>query len=508
MEKNSPETASPVTGDSEPSRSARWRTRIFHRVVRAGYLLVMAGLVVILLRQPRPQTVMIRLVDDQGKPVVGAVVTMAGLIAKSPKNWWWWDEERFGPKGPYTSGADGLIKLSYPRFHSGRRETGAVDVMIEHEKHHPDYKKVIVDASPEGSHSFPGSLLSLITGQKFKSSGQKSIRDVTLDRSAVVELKAAWSGQPVPPEELLPVVNNYRSYRIPVPKWEPGDGGVLRSVQMEPRGQTFFVAWLPSQGRAAFSGVLTNMGMGGVTNRHEVVLIRGVEVRGRLADNVPRPVVNGQVNAVSLRGEPLSWKDWTEVKPDGTFVFSSLPVGRVELAGICEGFVSQSGTQTNGYPGALVPQEFLLTGEKAEVVLRMEPSLTSVVTVNGPDGEPLAGVQVMFSPIIYTSGGNMVFPGQLFRSEELRRGDKKYSLREWQRSWRRFSGWTDQAGRVEISSLPAGSHYLQVVHEEFETKIDHSQGHSTRLLTVVMAGGLTNFQPVLMLKKGTESLEE
>ncbi len=497
-----PETQ-PVDGASR-----LWRTRIFNRLVRAGYLLVMAGLAVLILRQPRPQTAMIRLVDDQGKPVAGAVVTMAGLIAKSPQNWWWWNEEKFGPRGPYTSGADGLLEFSYPRFHNGRRETGAVDLMIAHEKFHPDYKKVIVDASPEGSHSFPGSLLNLITGQKFKSSGQRSIRDVTLDRSAVVELKAAWNGQPVPPEELLPVVNNYRSYRMPAPKWEPGEGGVLRSIQMEPRRQTFFVAWLPAQGRAAFSEVLTNMGMGGVTNLHEVGLQRGVEVRGRLSSTVPRPVVNGRVNAVCALGESLSWKDWTEVQADGSFVFSSLPVGRIELAGICEGFVSKSGTRNHLFPGALVPQEFVLKGERAEVVLEMEPSLTCVVTVNGPEGKPLPGAHVMFLPNIYTSGGNMIFPGQLFRSEELRQGEKEFNLREWQRAVRRFTGWSDQAGRVEISSLPAGSHYLQVVHEEFETKIDHSQGHPTRLLIVLMSGGLTNFQPVLMLKNGTEILEE
>src|SRR5688572_4522060 len=121
MEKNSPEIA------SAPLKW--WQSRIFHRLVRAGYLLVMAGLAVFLLRQPRPQTVVIRLVDDQGKPVAGAVVTMAGLVAKSPQNWWWWDEEKFGPRGPYTSGADGLLEFSYPRFHHGRRETGAVDLM-------------------------------------------------------------------------------------------------------------------------------------------------------------------------------------------------------------------------------------------------------------------------------------------------------------------------------------------------------------------------------------------
>src|SRR5207244_11842870 len=95
---------------------------------------------------------------------------------------------------------------------------------------------------------------------------------------------------------------------------------------------------------------VTNVvGKAGETTAISLELKRGAAVRGRLDESVPRPVVNGRVIATvfpigfSPEKNPPQWHTWTVARPDGRFEFASLPAGDLEIAAICQGFISANG---------------------------------------------------------------------------------------------------------------------------------------------------------------------
>ena len=169
---------------------------------------------------------------------------------------------------------------------------------------------------------------------------------------------------------------------------------------------------------------------------------------GRLDDNVPRPIENGEVhlNLSSHEGPTvLSHSRKGRIEPDGTFRFENLPPGTGELVAICDGWacvmeVAQQGERTIYLPPRVD------TGEWADAVfvLPMEPTGTAEVTVLDDEGNPLADASVTFWPNVHWSNGHST----LFAD----------------RPWHAF---TDLTGRALIPHLPAGRRAYGVTHAEY-----------------------------------------
>ena len=79
----------------------------------------------------------------------------------------------------------------------------------------------------------------------------------------------------------------------------------------------------------------------------------GTRVEGRLDDSVVRPVKRGRVRAfvaspgfgdqATSQSEELGWEEWADIRPDGSFVFESLPSNeQVEMIAFCDGYFSKS----------------------------------------------------------------------------------------------------------------------------------------------------------------------
>ena len=88
-----------------------------------------------------------------------------------------------------------------------------------------------------------------------------------------------------------------------------------------------------------------------------VTLEKSASVRGKLDENVPRPVKNGRVvaeiiqpPAQPLSGSGLTWRDWAKIEEDGSFALDGLPRGDVQLIAMCDGFIAESGTAPNRFP--------------------------------------------------------------------------------------------------------------------------------------------------------------
>ncbi len=486
----------------------RWQTRRFRWGIRLVYLMVIAGLAVLLLKYPLPQMGVMRIVDEQGKPVAGAVVMMDAVRPKSNRGYYLWREEWHGPRGPYVSDTDGLVRFAYPNFAAEEFETETVGYYVRHDGYCPTGAFFTVDDRPPGSYGLAARLKYHWHKLFENSSSKKDEREVEIRRGAIIEVRGVWEGNTVRPDELLPVVERRRMQGA---KWRASAEDVLCCTQMHPRDFKFFVAWLPENGKGYFSGVWTNLGITGLTNRHELVLNAGVKVFGRLSNNVPRPVERGRVNVISRIDNGLSWRDWLEVAPDGTFEFTALPAGKLEMAGICNGFVSRRGSQTNAYQANLaatapIPQEFLISGEEVAITLEMESGTACVVTIVGPDGKPVQGAHVQFHQNLYSSIGTTVFPGNVFRSREMGRDDSGAVFEESALAEQRFAGRTNGKGMVTISDMPGGYTFIEVTHDLFELPADPMGTY--RVIDLKLASGQTNHQLVVMQKKGTQVLKD
>lgn len=181
------------------------------------------------------------------------------------------------------------------------------------------------------------------------------------------------------------------------------------------------VVHVPDQGPVLFSDVIDLKQYSGDPISVEAVLRPGVQVRGRLSDEIPRPIRDGRVIAAVYSGPDSSdtvfWGDVAEIAPDGTFVVGPLPADEdAQLIAFCDGWVSQSPTvaevnayvETHGFKlrspygpdqhfGMLYPRLHRLSEPASPAVIPMERTSGCEVTVVDEDGKPIPEATVAFS---------------------------------------------------------------------------------------------------------------
>ncbi len=218
-----------------------------------------------------------------------------------------------------------------------------------------------------------------------------------------------------------------------------GDGTHVSPVVSLNRRWMQVVASLPGQ-PLLFSG-LVDVASERLIDENGVMqlgMAPGVLLEGRLDDSVPRPVKNGFVELMINQGEDhrisprgLQWQDTVAIKPDGTFVFVSLPPGgHAQLFALGEGFQTKNPTEQElrdyfdrydagdvnvinaalGRPDIL-PQLVRLDREHVEVTLSCRPTASLDVQVINPAGEPIAGAVGSMNPNGYFLGGELFIPG-------------------------------------------------------------------------------------------------
>jgi hypothetical protein len=210
----------------------------------------------------------------------------------------------------------------------------------------------------------------------------------------------------------------------------------------------------------------------------------GVRVKGKISDEVPRPIKWGHVvawcgspgheDAVNVRGrrEPIWWIDWTEVKEDGTFEFTSLPSGYLaqvfaiandwisapptdEAFETCAKWFSKKNEQRNEF--FRLGQIQRLAGIQSSMTIEMEKSGQARIKCVDPDGRPLRRISVYSWPNQYTvAGGSSVFCRRASSLDSILGRGEGY---DWAKS-SPYSAVTNDDGEAVIRNLPEGKQPL------------------------------------------------
>ncbi|MGV3755198.1 MAG: hypothetical protein ACO1QS_07435 [Verrucomicrobiota bacterium] len=496
------EIRQPVLGreQSDPPKNSPFaakRRRWLHWGVRIAYGLVIAIFLVLLMVFPMPQIGVARLVDEQGNPVAGAWVKLDGLRPKSKHGHWGWNEQVHGYPGPYESNSDGLVTFRYPAYVMEQLETCELSFTVGHSNYVSDrIAAYVVNSSPPSSAGLSARLNHLKDSLVAQVVGKTPGRDIVMKRGAILEITGRFRGEDVPAVELIPMLDGY-GYRKE--DWHVS-GDILRCAKIEPGDLGFYLVHLPDDGPARFSAPVKVMTIAGRTNSFTLELKPGMKIVGQVS-GVVKPVKNGRVNAFShING--IRWWTWTEMDSEGSFTFESLPVGALELAGICDGHVSSRGVHPNWSTSAWLTQLYDNADKSRSVVLTMEKAASCRVQVVGPDDEPVKSAKVMFFPGIQCSKGGMIFPGIPWRAEV---GLKKpySSLRNYQRAASVFAANTDENGYALIENLPGEIQALQVEVENLELPLNSMNTKSRSLDVHLRSGQITEIK-VKLQKKGTE----
>lgn len=320
------------------------------------------------------QTAELRVVvkDDENRPVAGAKVSPGWILSHEEEAVYRWLEDGdYGAFRAVMSDEDGVAVIRYPvlLWHKlGLLTTRFILPSVSRPEYLYSHERVDTTQEQFEAKLTPG--------------GKVLFTAVDSHRTPVDEFGVILMASMPDVRWTTPTSGGRRSGEIVPGKWQV----MLAKVQVD--GPTLFSNVLPLHVTPNKKVIMRN-----------ILLTRGVTLSGKLSSNVPLPVA-GHVIAVSMPQPqsfdnkwygtewPLIWRDWTEIRPDGTFEFESLPRGGVvQLIGICDGWVSITTAPPN--LGGVGGQIFKVEGDHVTAKLAMERTATVQVQVVDQAGIPV-----------------------------------------------------------------------------------------------------------------------
>ena len=481
-------------------------------LIAAALFLIFLVVVGVMAVVKAPESVaFICVVDTNGVPIQGATITPDGLRPKKGGGHYGWHAEypRAGVK-PVTgqTDRDGFAKIVYPFYVHEKLETGEISFAVDH----PDFCaqrpfRIVASAPPQNAR-LKEKAQYLFDRLRRKVSSRPD--PVVLKSGAIVKVLAYVGSKEhvvtnahVEISRMWPAGTNY---------WRR-DGPLLWTRKAS-EGKTFLRAVsFPENGPLLFSDAVSFHAKVGETNSFELELKPGTRVTGRLDDTVPRPVQNGRVcihvymdQQTGSTDAPI-WVGWRVVEPDGTFTFESLPMGRLEIMGLCDGFLSQNGVPISGtVTSQRIPQTFELREAQTAVMLVMEPAASCAVTVLNDAGQPLAGASARFWPnILWGGNGSTIFGSDVLNKEDFFRGNATQSSIRI-KAMEQFRATTDAQGIALVRNLPPGNQSYAVLHTNYDMPILRVGTSAERSASVSLTAGETGRVTVTMQKKGIDAL--
>ncbi|WP_145375423.1 Ig-like domain-containing protein [Symmachiella dynata] len=425
-------------------------------------------------------TCRVRVVDALGNPVPGAIVMPVGFRALAqPKGYYEWVTERFGTQPKVKTGADGIAAIQIPKFAREQLEIGQVFWMVDD----PDH---VVYTQAHAIQDDP-------TEIRLKDGYRIAVTAIGAQTNEPIKqhLFAVQSGLPASLD----------------PEWRMSKSGVLLSRVFDAAQVSLRLVALPPERPAMFSELITldRAEDGGRVFLRNVPLKVGTRVQGKLDPAVPRPVIGGRVSAFITAGEPPNphdrqklwfWFDQTEIKPDGSFEFVSLPPGDiVQLVAMCDGWLSKSPTtdeidaivpwkqKERPDKNQVMPQVFSLNKPTIHPTIEMSKSATCKVMIVDPAGNRLANAKVtivILRRLLRTGGVNLSYG---YRSTDMLRTLRQGKDWNWESVWSRndFQAKTDSDGIAVLRNLPGSrSIGLTATHAHFEYTTEEGR-HFTKL---------------------------
>jgi hypothetical protein len=480
--------------------------------IGAVLLTALTLVVVSLLTTPVP-TAFIRVLDEKGQAVAGATIAPDGLRPKKGGGHYGWTSSypRSGVKPEVvTTDANGYAQVKYPFYVIEKLETEQISFAVDHPEFCAERPFRVVASSPPANASMKEKLKYVVLRVTRKISARPE--PVVLKRGGIVRLRGYVGARENGVTNLAAEISNM---------WPAGTnfwqrtGPVLWSGKAAPGEAHLRAMHFPENGAVLFSQMVSFEVKAGETNEFTLELKPGVRVAGRLDESVPRPVRGARVcTRVFEEGHtgdsdaPI-WAGWRAVGVDGTFEFKSLPPGRMEVIGLCDGFVSADGTPVGGKTSLRVPQGFPISGREQQITLRMEAAASCEVTVLDDEGKPLAGARAGFWPnVLWGGNGSTIFANDLFNSEDFfRNGTPANWDAVGKMTEDSFRAISDAQGVALVRNLPAGTGQdYSVRHTNFAMPILRSGGNGGRSASVDLWPGETGRVVVRMKKLGTEVL--
>ncbi len=478
-----------------------------HKPIRKLILIVLIflGFTLFIIRSTPPNPVaIIKVVDTTGKPIAGATIRPDGLIPKRINGHWSWNENIAVKPYAVITDAQGIAQVPYPRYVFEKAETGEISFYVEHPDFCSDRPFRVVSATPP-------------TNAKLKDQAEFLYRllmgrivtrpePVVLKRGGIIKVSGYLGSK----ENMIPTIHAQLASMSLSRKgfWQSVGPVVLMNRRVPEGTNAVRLVYFPPTGRTCFSDDATFLSVEGRTNELCLELKPGLQLSGRLDDSVPRPVTNGRVQIsinsadVNTNGNHFLWRLAKEINPDGTFLFDSLPPGKVEIIALCDGFKSKDGvtTKTSSF---IIPQAIQLEHRDIVAVIAMEPTANFEVTVLDEKHQPLTDASVSFSRnVLWNGRGSTIFMAPTFDSENLLRSDEEFS---WPKFWSShpscYMVHTDKRGIAMVPNLPAFKQSFGVDHSNYELPIN-PLNDDRREVSVRLISGETYRTTVILQKKG------
>ena len=395
-------------------------------------------------------------VDADGDPVAGATIelwqtTFAGG-SRSPMAAY---------REPQITDAEGKATIAYPRFVDGAEKlpTKQLGLRVQHQDF-PNWSSYL-SIEHEAPIQLPRAIWATVAAHL---PGGIPVSD---------DLFLQTSGLNQPAQRLGPAL---RAGPLDLSSRRPNN--LLRVIHAPANGAVFFsnLIDLALQEREGDEIALS------------LVLQPASTVKGKLSDNVPRPIKNGVVTARILAGPAFAgqwhWAAKTTVEADGSFEINGLPADEhLQLIAICDGFLSlpmlpsevtvyskQFGLEVANNHGAgtgrVTPQLHYVLAGTSQTIVTMHATGNVNVRVVDRDDQPVAGARVLFNPNqAFHNGGSQALGyavrsldflhATANRSEEEAKQAREALLGEARQFSARYSATTNADGEVTINQLPA-----------------------------------------------------
>lgn len=401
----------------------------------------------------------ILVVGPDDKPIANASFKPWGLNSN-----YFWPTKQMGPPTAQRTNAEGIAEVDYPEMIGGTVLCTSIHGVVSH----PDYIRAIARVTVSESKDF----------------------EVKLKQGISFKLKAVdEDGKPLSKPFTVIMSGN-----TPPENWNDLGNGTIESKAI-PNGDHQAMIVMPgTDGKTCFSEPLFIRV--GEKDREKGVLLEDVEVyagirlTGKISDNVPRPIRDGQVMALqapmpmedpqNLGIATLRWGDWVPIREDGSFEFVSLPrSGKIQMIAKCDGFVGKADDR-----GFTIGESFEIDERETKVTLEMEPTIDVEIAVTDKAGLPISGASVGFNPNQLWAGWGSQILGERWKSMDdvVARLDRSKSVPEGEREYSGYMSETDAGGIARIQNLPEKwtmSFYVgkkeYEVQEDVELSLDPAQ---------------------------------
>ena len=429
-------------------------------------------------------TTEVKVVDESGKPVPGAIVQLDGMRAKERSTGHYALREDHSAPEEYVTDKQGTAIVSYPRYVTEDLETGYISFSVLH----PDYCP--------------------IRPVSYKVDGSEV--PVVLEKGAIVKVSGFIDTEDHVVEEIYPQLDH-----TPVPitpdLWQKMENHIMMTKQVNEGNHFLRLIHFPEDGRILFSKTVFFDAVKLKTYEYHLKLESGVAFKGKLDESVPRPVTNGEVilSVGDWEGSRecglYIWQKKQKIDADGSFEFESLPPGEAELIARCEGFISEDFPDDRSN-SMCIPQRVTLKEDSEEIIVPMQSTSTFEGTLVNLEGEPVEGAEVAFYPNVYWHQRFTNVLGMAWDSAEYLRYGRDYKKRLGSTfASAKYAATADDKGKVRISNLPGKTQSGHVTHEEYELPPDTSR-YSVRRFTVEFEPGKTIKQTITIEPKGTHKI--